>query len=367
MSRTTRSRNRALGTALGLVAALGATAVLLTSSPDDPPAAPAGPVAAAAAWPGAQRADLPGNLADGPVWNPMYFLDARTSVGTAPDAGGEQLRLLVRAADGAIRELRRMRIDAGSQFAGLTADGDVLAWAETAAGGRTSMWTVDLRTGTAPRRLTSDTGKALFYDSQYDLVIADGRLHWAAAANSATDPSTEVRSVALTGGPVAVREEPGEWAMSAWPWLVDGFGDRTGTTRLRNMVTFKEVKVPGSGAELVTCSPAWCRVLVMQGGGLARIDLMRPDGSDRVRAAGGTAAAAITDVAVLDRFEVLSETGPETDLTGTARLLVFDSATGGTVDLAPDAQSAAYRGGVLWWSTGDQDNTQWHTLDLRTV
>jgi hypothetical protein len=25
------------------------------------------------------------------------------------------------------------------------------------------------------------------------------------------------------------------------------------------------------------------------------------------------------------------------------------------------------RGGVLWWSTGDVDDTVWHALDLRTA
>jgi hypothetical protein len=365
VNRPTRNRKRALGASLGLVAALGAGGALLAGSPDDQPAAPAGRLAASAAWPAAQQAEIPGNLADGPVWNPVFFLDARTSVGTAPDPSGEHLRLLVRAADGTVRELRRVRIDVGSQFAGFTTAGDLLAWAETAEGGRTGMWAADLRTGGAARRLTADAGKPLFYDSQNDMVIADGRLHWATAA--AQDARTEVRSVALTGGPVAVRDEPGQWAMSAWPWLVDGFGDRTGTTRLRNMVTFKDVRVPSSGAELVSCSPAWCRVMVMQDGGLARIDLMRPDGTARVRAAGGAATSAITDVAVLDRFEVLSEAGPDSDLTGTERLLVYDIATRRTVDLTAAAQSAVYRGGVLWWSTGDQDNTVWHTIDLRTA
>ena len=38
-----------------------------------------------------------------------------------------------------------------------------------------------------------------------------------------------------------------------------------------------------------------------------------------------------------------------------------------TVDLHPAVTGAFTRGGVLWWSTGDQDSLVWHTLDLRTI
>ena len=68
--------------------------------------------------------------------------------------------------------------------------------------------------------------------------------------------------------------------------------------------------VDTTGAELTTCGPVWCRVLVMNGDGLARIDVMRPDGSARQRIAGRRPRAALPDVAVLDRFEILSETRP---------------------------------------------------------
>ena len=70
---------------------------------------------------------------------------------------------------------------------------------------------------------------------------------------------------------------------------------------------------------------------------------------------------------VLDRFELLSETGPDSDLTGTAGLLIYDLATDRTVDVSPAVDGVFCRGGVLWWATGDQDSLVWHTLDLRTV
>jgi hypothetical protein len=46
------------------------------------------------------------------------------------------------------------------------------------------------------------------------------------------------------------------------------------------------------------------------------------------------------DVALLDRFEVLSETGPDSDLTGTAGLIVYDLLAGRTVDVSAAAVMA---------------------------
>jgi hypothetical protein len=136
---------------------------------------------------------------------------------------------------------------------------------------------------------------------------------------------------------------------------------------LRDTASNAEVRVAAGAAELTTCVPSWCRVMVMDGDGLARIDVMRPDGTGRKRAAGGDARAAVVDVAVLGRFEVLAEAGPDADLTGTEALLLYDISDGTTVDLHPAVTGAFTRGGVLWWSTGDQDSLVWHTLDLRTV
>ena len=139
------------------------------------------------------------------------------------------------------------------------------------------------------------------------------------------------------------------------------------TSRLRNLATNRDIALDTAGTELATCSPAWCRVLVMNSGGLARIDLMHPDGTARRQIGGSAASAAIADVAVLDRFAVLDEAGPGAELTGTAQLLVYDIANQRIVDLAAEVTAAFSRGGVLWWSTGDQDTTTWHSLDLRTV
>jgi hypothetical protein len=357
-------RARGFGIA-GLVVALVAVGALLAYGPQHDKPAPAGRAPLTSVWPQAQRADVPGNLNDGPVYHPGVFLDARTSAGTAPSPDGSAMRLLIRDAGGAVRELRRRPLDARPEFGTMTLAGDDLVWTESADNVPVQIWAAKT-TGGPARRLTTDTGNAVFYGSEWDLVIAEGRVHWAAAAPEG-EQVTEIRSVALTGGAVQIRKEPGTWALAAWPWLTDGGGDQAGTTRLRNLATNRDTPVETTGAELTTCGAAWCRVLVMNGDGLERIDVMRPDGSARRRIAGGAAGAAITDAAVLDRFEILSETGPDSDLTGTEGLVIYDIAARRTVEVSPAADEVFSRGGVLWWGTGDQDSLIWHTLDLRTV
>ena len=352
-------------TLAALVVALAAGVALLVYAPDEPETAPAARTGLSAAWPRAQRADLPGNLRDGPIYHPGVFLDARTSVGTAPSPDGSAERLLVRNADETVRELRRRPQSGNPEFGAFAVSGEDLVWTESADGSPMEIWTARTSGGPA-RRLTADTGNAVFFGSQWDLVLAEGRVHWAAAAPEGR-PVTEIRSVALTGGKVAVREEPGTWALTAWPWLTNGGGDQSGTSVLRNMTANRDTPVQTSGPELITCSAAWCRVLVMNGDGLARIDLMHPDGSARRRVAGSAAGAAVPDVAILDRFELLSETGPDSDLTGTAGLLIYDLETDRTVDVSPAVDGVFSRNGVVWWATGDQDSLIWHTLDLRTV
>jgi hypothetical protein len=348
----------------GLVVALGAAAALLflRTGPDAP--APAARAPLSAAWPGAQRADLPAYLPDGPIFQPGLFLDARTAVGTAPTPDGDAVRLVLRGAGEEVRELRRRPLTGNPAFEGFAAGpGGEVVWSESVDGEPAEIWAAEPRSGT-PRRLTADTGDPVFYGSQYDLVVADGRVHWVAAAGA---DATEIRSVPLAGGPVTRRREAGVWSLSAWPWLTDGTAEQTGTTVLREIAGNREIRVAATGTELTSCTPVWCRVLVMSGAGLARIDGMRPDGRERKRIAGGGAAAAVVDPAVLDRFEVLSEPRPDSDLTGTEGLVIYDITAGRTVELTGAASGAFARAGVVWWSTGDQDTLAWHTVDLRTV
>jgi hypothetical protein len=365
---TSRSAGTRRGPAIpwGLVGALAAASIVIFLSPGGPRPPPVGRMTPTSAWPHVQRADMPGTVPDGPAYRPLFFLDARVSVGTAPAPDGAHARLLLRGADGAIRELRRLPLERNPQFTAFTAAGDELVWAESDDAGPTRLWAVDVHTAAPAREVTADTGNALFYYSQYDIVAADGRVYWAAAAPG-VGTDTEVRSVALTGGPVDVRTESGTWALTAWPWLVNGVADAIGVTRLRNLLTHDEIGVTSAGTELTACSPTWCRQMVMSEQGPVRFDLAHPDGTARRRVAGSTAGAAITDVAPLDRFEAFVEPDANSDLTGTQRLLVYDLATRRTVDLGPGTRDVLFRGGVLWWSTGDRDSPLWHAIDLRTA
>ncbi|GAB2602946.1 hypothetical protein Aab01nite_85150 [Paractinoplanes abujensis] len=355
-------------TAVALAVALAAGTALIAGGPGDDTTTAKGPPArtsASAAWPGAQRADMPAGLADGPLFAPSIFVDATTAVGTAPTPAGSEQRLLLRTGN-QVREWRRLPLDGNPQFEAFTVSDGRVFWVESAAGRGTSLWTAAVAGGPA-RRLLADMGRAVFFGNQYDLVVADGQVHWTAAPDDGAE-QTEVRSVPVGGGQVSVRTEPGQWSLSAWPWLVDD-GSTSGEPRLRNLATRRDVPIAAAGAmDVLTCGPAWCRSMVMGAETLARIDLVRPDGTERRKIAGGAAQSAITDVAVLDRFEVLAEPGPDTDVTGAAALVVYDIATGRTVDIAPDADGAFARGGMLWWSTTkDDDDITWHTLDLRTV
>ena len=120
--------------------------------------------------------------------------------------------------------------------------------------------------------------------------------------------------------------------------------------------------------ELTHCTPAWCRVMVLSGDGLARIDLMHPDGSARPRIAGGGAQARRSPTwrcsTASSALRVRAGLRPDRHR-GAAGLRHRHRQRRSTV--TPAATGAFSRGGVLWWSTGDQDTFVWHTLDLRTV
>lgn len=361
------------GRQLGLIAAVGAAAVLVALPPAgrEPAGGPAPlPDPVEQVWPDARRTEVTASLPDGPAYSPGYFLDGRESIGTSPSPDGRHLRLVRWDGAGPTRELRRLPIEGAPQFGGFTRSGDTFAWSETttdeAGRGRTELWWADLATGAEARRVTADTGDVVFFNSEYDMVLDGGNLHWVAVAPGA-ETATEIRSVPLTGGRVAVRTEPGAWARSAWPWLVSAGTGESGPVRMRDLVARKVFDVPASGAELVSCSPAWCRVLVLAGDGPGRIELMRPDGADRRPVAAGGATASLVDVAVLDRFEVLSIADAQATAIGAQRLHLYDVRTGRTVTVAVGVGMVLYRGGMLWWSTGGTDDTVWHTLDLRSL
>ncbi len=354
--------NATVKSALGLIVALGAVGVLVfRGTPPESPVVPGpasvspGRTPATTAWPLADLATL-----DGLPLRPLLFLDTATVVGVATSNDDRFLRLLLRDADGTVRELRRLDTAANPRFENVTPAGDDVVWTEFTDAGPPQLWAVHLPDRGQARLLTADVGNAVFYGSEHDLVHQAGRVYWTAGAADGS-ATTEVRSVALTGGRVQVTREQGEWSMAPWPWLDDGAAGGAAATLLRNTSTGREITVPTAGAEFAACSPSWCRVVVLEGDE-SRIDLMRPDGSERREIARGAARTAVPDVAILGRFELLADPGP-----GTAALLAYDITTGATVEVAAAANDVQCRNGLLWWFSSDVGSTRWHVLDLRTV
>jgi hypothetical protein len=349
---------------LALGASLAASVALLVLPPGGPkPVVP--PVPAALAWPHAQRDTISAQLPDGTAFQPAIFLDAHTVVGAAPSADKRSDRLVVLGADGSVRLLRTAPVADQASFGNFTVAGDTIAWAESSNGGQVHLWTVNLGDGRPARPLTADVGRPVFDTSQYDLVIADGRLYWAALSQDQTD-ATEIRSVALTGGPVDVRREPGSWKLSRWPWLVPDSGDQAAVNVLRNLTTHQTIVAPNAGRSMVTCSPSWCQVAALSSDGY-RISVMHPDGTAHRQLTNGSAIPAVVDVVPLDRFALLVQVGPLSDQTGTRELIAVDLVTGRKVEVSPDARNIAENNGVLWWATGTMNTPVWHALDLRTV
>jgi hypothetical protein len=361
---------------ISLAVALVAAGAFLAGSPPrratsasaaNPPSLPT----LAQTWPKARPSDTPGPLSDGTAYTPLLYLDPQISIGSAPTPDKTSVRVLLRTGAGQPRELHRAPADRNPQFAGFVSSGDDVIWAESTADAtghaETRLWKVDWRTATPAVSLTADTGDAIFFNSQYDLVVADGRVYWAAAARSA-QVVTEVRSVALAGGKVAVRTVPGAFSLAAWPWLVSAGSGQAGPVDLLDLVGGRRIHVPAAQTELLTCTPGWCRVLVLSGtGGPARVDLMRSDGTARRRVAGAQASASTADVALLDRFEVLSQSGATGSPASSQQLMLYDAASGRTVIVSQGVGVVFARGGVLSWSTGDNEALVWHALDLRTL
>ena len=362
-----RGRSRVAG-AIGLVVAVLAAGRLLTMpepAPSPPPSAGA-ETSVTDLWPSASIVRSPGRLSDGRAYTPWFHLDPATSVGTALTGDGAQMRLLVRSGS-AERELLRLPAADNPQFNGFATAGDDLVFMVSANGDAANTSSVLYRAswkdgGAAV--LTRDTGAVVFFNSQYDVVINEGRVHWAAAGEGSQ--STEIRSVPLGGGRVTGQRIDGAYALSAWPWLTSAGGSQGGSVELRNLVTGERRNVSGEANELLNCGPVWCRVMILSAAGQpARTDVMRPNGADRRRMAAGTISSAVLDVALVDRFEVLAQT--TSTGTGVLKLMLFDVTSGRSAVLASGVATVQARGSVVWWSTGTEEAVEWFALDLRPL
>jgi hypothetical protein len=69
----------------------------------------------------------------------------------------------------------------------------------------------------------------------------------------------------------------------------------------------------------------------------------------------------------LDRFEILARAGSNGAPTSSQQLLLYDLKHTRTVVVANGVGMILSRGGVLWWSTGDNETLAWHALDLHPL
>src|SRR5262249_14456156 len=96
-------------------------------------------------------------------------------------------------------------------------------------------------------------------------------------------------------------------------------------------------------------------------------DLIRPDGTDARVIDDAKAAAIASDVALLDRYEILMTVLNDTGSIPVSRLTLYDIARKRAVVVSPAPTNAGGRGEYVWWATGDNETLAWHGLDLRTL
>ncbi|SMC49755.1 hypothetical protein [Lentzea albidocapillata] len=309
-----------------VVAALAAAVLVVAPGPVRAPGPTVPAPVVTDAWPGARIVTAPGNLPDGAVFAPLSP-DLR-----AGESGG---RLVV---DGSVIRTGASRY---------VLDDAMLVWLEPGTG-------LFALADSVAELVTTDIGNVVVLDSQYDLAVHDGLVSWAATGPEGT---TEIRTVPLAGGAVEKVVLPGRLALTEWPFATSSEVEQGGPSVLVDVRTSARTVVNGQSYELIDCTPSWCRTEVLRQGGSARLDLMRPDGTERRRIGGSGLRPAVPDVLLLDRFAVLVD-----DSRGV--LCLYDVDRGQLADLASSFGTVVARGNAVWWSTGDNTALTWNSIDL---
>jgi hypothetical protein len=368
-----RSGRLGLGSAAFALALVAVARLLTLPDPSAVQPTPAVPdeMSLSQAWPSSRIVERAGVLPDGAPVDPVLFVDVDTMVGTALTTDGRSTRLVISTGN-TFREIRRLPSDLYPEFSGVSVVADTLVWAETTAstssGVRTRLWRADWRTPhAAPVLITKDTGAVVFMHSRYDLVVADGLVHWV----SADGARTQVRSVPIGGGAVKVRRVPGVFAFAGWPWLAAISMSQAGPVDMVNIVTGQRMTVPSGPTEQANCGSVWCQVTVIGATGPVRLDVMRTDGTGRRRIGGSGAAGVIGEPALLDRF--VGVTVDEGSLSSVGaptlrqQLQVYDLRSDRTMLVDPSVDQVHAGGRMLWWSRDAERGSSWYVLDTSTL
>ncbi len=352
---------------LAVVAAL----VLPTTAPR-PAVGPraTGPARLSNVWPSARTFTIDASLPGGVGFEPMVVVDATTTVGVATSADHSIARLVVRIRDAPLRVLQVVRSSDVMTVAAVVVEGDQVFWLESgpdAEGrGTTSVWRSGLRDGRT-RLLNTAVSDLAYFDSQYDLELVDGRLYWAAYVSHGRG---EIWSISIDGGSLTVRSFGRLYGLTTWPWITSSAGDgNAGDVDMINLRTGEHRTVKGTADQYLNCTPAWCRVttLVNQNTDI-QVTLEHPDGTHVVGFAHHSLSPVNTDVALLDRFEVVESAAGSNPVDQTQLIWLHDLTNGRDVLLDQSATGQiGSRNGFLWWSTGDNEATVWHVLDLRQL
>lgn len=321
---------------LGVSAAVITVAVLLSlPAPDRVGPAPGGgfgPPTLAGVWPDAVVTTF-----DGSSYRPALILDADTSLGY------EAAAFVLRSSTGTV-------VLSDTPVPAMTATADRVYWMRDLGGSRYTIMVAD-RGGRDVRELTADVGTPQFTGSQHDVQVAAGRLWWVSTGGK------QLRSVGLSGGAVTVRELDGEYALSAWPWVTSVAPGAGVPVRLVNLDTGEARGFTPPVGALVSCGPTWCRTLT--GESTVALDLYRTDGQDVRRLIDGNTRQRVADVALLERFEVVTLGAGDSSV----EVSLYDIVKGSLVLVEPAASDVHARDGFLWWSTG----ATWHALDLKSL
>lgn len=363
------TRARAVGLAVALVAVVAALAVPAATL--TPKSGPAGPQRLADAWPEALVTTVPGLLSDGSSYQPLAFADIGTSVGraTLPRADGLVVRLVVTTSEQAWI-LREFSVDYPASIAGVVIDGGRVYWLESLwqpdSAGRTTLWYADLPDGEATQ-LVADSGDAVFMNSPLDLTYEAGRLYWIAATDD--NSHSELRSVAVTGGPVSVTPLPSNYLITTWPWLTTTGRGLRGPAGLLETTTSRRVEVPATEDQILACAPPWCRVTTLTPDWqVLERGVMRVDGTGYQVVNQFDTRYSVNEIPMLlGRFEVLGEIG--SGVRAPDQLWLYDVPASRSV-LLTNLYSRSFGSspdGLIWWSSGDNEALRWHVVDLRTL